>query len=363
MYWYGILFQTDKNINRAKPTLYKDMNIFYLITFRLLSLIIVFHVVHAHIEFDSHQSHDDHISHEHRSLRELSFVIGNKRYANKNEFIQSGNRCGARKPTSEEVKASERIVAKWMANLNGRRDQAVTVEVQTYFHVITDGTDGDVSDSVLQDQLNVLNDAYLPFGFSFRLMGTTRTENAAWFLAGDNSSRAQLDMKTALRVGDKSTLNVYFSRIGGGSILGYATLPSDYELDPKDDGVVIQSQTLPGGPLDSYSEGKTLVHETGHWLGLYHTFETDLGFFQLINLFLSVFRIRNGCNTDGDGVSDTPSQRSATFGCPESRDSCPLRPGLDPINNYMDYSDDTCLREFTPGQRDRMAAMWNEYRA
>lgn len=353
-----------------KSTLNTDMNITYLITFRLLSAILVFHTVHAHIEIDGHHhSHDDHMSHEgseheHRSLREntSSFVIGNKRYANKNAFIQSGNRCGARKPTANEVKASERIVAKWMANLNGRRDQAVTIEVQTYFHVITDGTDGDISDSVLQLQLKVLNDAYLPYGFSFRLMGTTRTDNAAWYIAGD-TSRDQLAMKTALRVGDKSTLNVYFTRLGGGSILGYATLPSDYESEPMDDGVVIQSQSLPGGTLDSYSGGKTLVHETGHWLGLYHTFDTDLGFFQIINFFLSLVRIRNGCNTIGDGVSDTPSQRSATSGCPESRDSCPFRPGLDPINNYMDYSDDSCLREFTPGQKDRMVAMWNEYRA
>jgi hypothetical protein len=78
---------------------------------------------------------------------------------------------------------------------------------------------------------------------------------------------------------------------------------------------------------------------------------------------LSLLGIRNGCNSMGDGVSDTPRQRSATKGCPARRDSCPFRRGLDPIHNYMDYSDDVCMTEFTPGQGDRMWAMWNEYRA
>jgi Pregnancy-associated plasma protein-A len=357
------------------------MNIFYLITFQVFSCIVALRSAYAHKEgvghnvesYENDSAHDKsvphihfdiHHEHDHRGLRNnaSSFVIGNQRYANKNVFIQSGNRCGARKPTSEEVKVSTRIVAQWMANINGRRDQAVTVEVQTYFHVITDGANGDISDSALQDQLTVLNDVFREYGFSFILIGTTRTENADWFVAGV-SSQDQTDMKTALRVGDKSTLNVYFNRPSAGSLLGYATLPSDYENSPEEDGVVILSDTVPGGASESFNEGKTLVHEVGHWLGLYHTFDTDYGFFQIINIFLSLFGLRNGCNSAGDGVADTPRQRTATSGCPIGKDSCPLQAGLDPINNYMDYSDDACYTEFTPGQTDRMAAMWNEYRA
>jgi hypothetical protein len=54
-------------------------------------------------------------------------------------------------------------------------------------------------------------------------------------------------------------------------------------------------------------------------------------------------------------------QQSATFGCPMSRDSCPAG-GRDPIENFMDYTDDACMWAYTPGQADRMKAQWTSYR-
>jgi Pregnancy-associated plasma protein-A len=356
------------------------MKFVYLVTtIKLLSSNLALHSTHAHIDrvdyhdesYKNHIVHDESVPHHHfdtyhkyghRLLRNntSTIMIGNQTYADKDAFIKSGNRCGSRKITSNDMAESTRIVAKWMSNLNGRRDQATSVEVQTYFHVITDGTIGDITDSVLQDQLNELNDAFREFGFSFLLMGTTRTENADWYIA-DAESQEQLDMKTTLRVGDASTLNVYFNQPSAGLLLGYATFPSDYAFLPENDGVVILTESVPGGDLELYNEGKTLVHEVGHWLGLYHTFEADFGYFQIVNNFLSLLGF--GCNGVGDGVDDTPHERTATSGCPIGKDSCPRRAGLDPINNYMDYSDDTCLTEFTPAQSDRMAAMWNEYRA
>jgi len=50
-------------------------------------------------------------------------------------------------------------------------------------------------------------------------------------------------------------------------------MPSFYFRQPELDGVMVRHTTLPGGSMKNFNLGRTLTHEVGHWLGLFHTFE------------------------------------------------------------------------------------------
>ena len=339
-------------------------------------------IAHGDIDGDHHHGHRHHHEHaqqhQHQGTRLRStstsslIALDGKNQSYPSEKYRRLNtdtieNCGSRNPTLAEFKDASRVVTKWITNQLLNLKQAQTVEIDTYFHIILNGgIDEDTPTTLeLENQIIVLNDEFRPHGFSFRSMGTTYTDNINWYFAGSDS-QDQTDMKTALRVGDASTLNVYLNRPTGstsGTLLGYAVFPWSYQRNPNDDGIVLHDEVLPGGLFTRFQEGKTLIHEVGHWLGLFHTFQPDLGFFQNVNFILYLLRIRNGCNTAGDDVKDTPRSRSPNAGCPVGADTCKLRRGLDPINNFMEYTDDACRTEFTAGQSERMWAMWNEYRA
>ena len=216
--------------------------------------------------------------------------------------------------------------------------------INVYFHVINNGpgiANGDVPDSQIATQINVLNEAYAPWGWTFNLVSTDRTTNAAWYTMGPGTA-AEAAAKASLRQGSADDLNLYSANPGGG-LLGWATFPWSYASDPKDDGVVVLFSSLPGGSAQPYDLGDTATHEVGHWMGLYHTFQ-------------------GGCNKRrGDYVDDTPPEKNPAYGCPVGRDSC-RGGGLDPITNFMDYSDDACMDHFTAGQDARMDAQFSTYR-
>ncbi len=230
---------------------------------------------------------------------------------------------------------------------------AGSVNVETVFHVIT-GSDATQADrdrlgTLVQAQMEVLNDSYsgataadaADTPFRFDLVDVNYVTNDAW--ANVAPGKTERDMKAALHVGDSETLNVYTADIGGG-LLGWAYFPKGYN-NGRDyiDGVVILDESMPGGTAGKYSLGDTLTHEVGHWMMLEHTFA-------------------GGCSASGDGVADTPREAYPQFDCPEGADTC-AAPGLDPIHNFMDYTQDSCMDMFTEGQSARMSDAWRAFRA
>lgn len=98
-------------------------------------------------------------------------------------------------------------------------------------------------------------------------------------------------MKAKLAVDPKHTFNIYVADLGGG-LLGWTTLPEMLVEDSNQNKVVVLDESLPGGKAYRYNLGYTLVHEAGHYLGLYHTFQvSDSLFFSTLHhrVVLSLF--------------------------------------------------------------------------
>jgi hypothetical protein len=255
-------------------------------------------------------------------------------------------RCGVRDLTADEFQAAEadrHTKLKDMDARGMRRTSGATIPV--HMHIITNSKgEGKLSDSTISAQIDVLNAAYAPGNWKFVLSSKEVTANDSWYTCSPGS-RAEKDMKETLRVGGADELNLYSANIGGG-LLGWATFPKDYKSAPEMDGVVILYTSFPGGSAQHYDEGDTVTHEAGHWMGLYHTFQ-------------------GGCREigGGDGVTDTPAEAEANYGCPSEVDSCPDSAGNDPVHNFMDYVYDACMYEFTSGQFSRIVDEFSAYRA
>lgn len=276
----------------------------------------------------------------------LAFIIpgavtaaGDVTFPGKSGDMVVGHRCGTSTPTAIDLERNALAVERLLRNGGLNLDKAAN-SIPVAVHVVAEkGGYGDISDQAINGQMQVLNQAYSGTGYSFSLASVDRTYNTKWSTHRYNS-RNERQMKQALAVDPSTHLNLYFCNIGGG-LLGYATFPDMYAEDSYMHGVVCLFSTVPGGSAAPYNEGDTGTHEIGHFLGLYHTFQ-------------------GGCS-GGDYVSDTAPEASAAYGCPEGRDTC-SGGGDDPIHNFMDYTDDYCMYEFSNGQTTRMDQQMALYR-
>ena len=169
------------------------------------------------------------------------------------------SRCGTAPPSASSLQQS-RLFAAESRSPNFRVSDLITNQrtVDTYFHVLRNGTspeEGNIPPSQLKAQLKVLNADFRGSGLQFRLAGTTRTTNASWY-----SADREVEMKTALRRGGYSTLNVYFHFFP--DVLGYATVPfpNPDAWDVMIDGASVDFRTVPGGSTLLYNSGRALSH-------------------------------------------------------------------------------------------------------
>lgn len=277
-------------------------------------------------------------------------------YQRSETFTAEGRRCATEIPPLTFAGPSD--CGGGSTTIDPIYDPGEIFQIPVVVHVIsrTDGT-GDIPDSLIHSQIDILNEDFRAIagslgapgtdsGIQFALASTdpegnpttgiNRVQNNSWF--NDSGS-----FKSTLRWDTSRYLNIYTNSAGGA--LGYATLPQ-YSAGSSSDGVVLLYSSVgrdaPGGGI--YDKGRTGTHEVGHYLGLYHTFE-------------------DGCGTgysNGDLIADTVPESSPQYECTERASSC--GGGNNPIHNYMDYTPDECMYEFTAEQVNRMRCSIMHYR-
>ena len=286
------------------------------------------------------------------------------------------NSCGTDKYTAEILKTNPQLLQS-IADYNDKISNASNFDIKlnkkgttrtipVVFHIIhTYGTEN-ISKAQIDDQIKILNEAYqrlnsdttatrsifkgvaADMDIEFKLArkdpngncteGITRTFSTLTD-GGDDA------VKNLIRWDYRKYLNVWVIKNiakdagTGGRVLGYATLPAS--TNSTSDGIVILADYTGsiGTATGNGNKGRVLVHEAGHWLGLYHPFQGGCG--------------SSNCNNSGDYVCDTPPVSDPSFGCPTTNNTChqDIPDQLDMVENFMDYANGSCQNMFTKGQK------------
>ena len=279
-----------------------------------------------------------------------------EQYFQSDYFQVTGKRCGTKVPLYEDPARRKLFGVDADCTLNCTVIKpeywpGIILTIPVVVHIIhkVDGT-GNIDDDRVQRQIDVLNEDFAAVagtlgseGFNtrirFTLAGITRPANDTWFNDNDETG-----YKTALGWDQDRYCNIYVNSAAG--YLGYTYLPQE-EAGTVLDGIVVLYEAFGGRDdgFDPYDQGRTATHEMGHYLGLLHTFEG----YACLNSY-----------TEGDLIVDTPLESTEHYSCSVQTYTCGTP---DPLHNYMNYTDDICMNQFTREQANRMVCSLLNYRS
>jgi len=251
---------------------------------------------------------------------------------------------------------------------------AALYTIPVVVHIVHQNGAENISDAQVAAGIQMLNDAFANTGYydqgngaatPFRFClarrrpdgsATSGINRLASPLTNMIMETQDLPLKNLSRWNPEHYLNVWLvrsvtSQSSGPGVAGYAYFPAAHGTDI--DGIVMEAQFFGSNE----AETGVLIHEAGHYLGLYHTFEGGC--------------TNADCAKDGDRVCDTPPDQSTAWlpcGTPANTCSTDTQSGFstdqpDMTINYMDYATLACYNAFSAGQSDRMEFFFNEARS
>ena len=257
----------------------------------------------------------------------------------------------------------EKFTKYYIDNKLYQQEKTIKV-IPVVFHVIHNYGSENISKAQILDALRIINEDYKLLNtdvsdiipefqgivgnpqVEFRLArkdpnnqctdGITRTVSPLTFSASDA-------VKDIISWDTDKYLNIWIVETLENGAGGYSYLPGTPVNDNYRGIILVNSQLGSIGTSNSSNfAARTLTHEIGHFLNLYHVwgYSNEPG-------------LASNCNMD-DEVTDTPNTIGTLLTCDLAQNTCS---SLDNVQNYMDYA--TCAKMFTQGQVARMLAAFN----
>lgn len=277
------------------------------------------------------------------------------------------------------------------------------IYIPVVFHVICDNSQSSVNitDQQITSQLLALNASFSNFnnhtnGVDTKIVfcfaktdplgnatnGITRNTNGQnkYYIFHNGASTDEISLRNTDDWPSNHYLNIWVANLvdstpnGEQDFIAKSHFP--FVFDFIKDGIIINSKycgnNIGTATLTNFNNGKILVHEVGHWFGLFHVFENSR-----IQIDCSVDNNANcdnctGTSANGDQIADTDpcsgpatcdsywiTNKNSRYSC---NSSCQVQTTVISAENYMDYNFTQYMNFFSPDQKTRMRAMLNQYR-